>query len=111
MPRKYCASKYYLRVFACLILCSSFANAYSNADLTALKNGMPIKVKRLIDRQVACNHWGGEEPYDEARATEIKHAVEKLKCSTLEKDSDRLKKVYQLKPKVISAINKAKELY
>jgi hypothetical protein len=39
-----------------------------------------------VERKEGCNHFGGEEPYDKARAEEIKKAVEKLKCSSLDSE-------------------------
>ena len=90
---------------------SSLAQADFDADVLTLKKGMPNKVKKFIDRQIACNHWGGEEPYDKERLQEIKAAVDKLKCVNLEKDEKLLKKQHKSNPKVFSSINKAKALY
>jgi hypothetical protein len=39
-----------------------------NADLAALKRGPPPTAAAFIDREDVRNHWGGEEPYDKARA-------------------------------------------
>ena len=101
-----------LIVFAifCLLI-SGLAHADYDADLAAMKKGMPAKVKKFIDRQVECNHWGGEEPYDEERLQEINAAADRLKCNDLEKDEKQLKKTYKSRAGVISSINKAKEFY
>ena len=90
---------------------SSLAQADFDADVLTLKKGMPNKVKKFIDRQTECNHWGGEEPYDKERVQQINAVVDKLKCNNLEKDGKLLKKQYKSKPKVLSSINKAKALY
>ncbi len=102
---------YRVSFFGFLILFSGFANADYKTDLAMLKKGMPATVKSFIDRQIGCNHWIGEEPYDKDRAKEIADAVEKLKCNALEKDESRLKTAYKLRPSVIKAINKAKAFY
>ena len=98
-----------LAVF-CLLM-SGIAQADYDSDVATMKKDMPSKVKKFIDRQIECNHWGGEEPYDKARAQEIKAATDKLKCNDLEKDEKLLKKIYKSKASVISSINKAKEFY
>ena len=82
-----------------------------DADVLTLKKGMPNKVKKFIDRQIACNHWGGEEPYDKERLQEINAAADRLKCNDLNKDEIKLKKRYKSKPNIIKRINKAKEFY
>ncbi len=100
-----------MSIFTILLIFSGFAKADAEADITVLKNGLPISVQRFIDRQVQCTHWSNEEAYDKARQKEINAAGEKLQCRTLENDEVKLKKQYQSKPKVIKAINKAKEIY
>ena len=90
---------------------SSLAQEDFDADVMTLKKGMPNKVKKFIDRQIACNHWGGEEPYDKERLQEINAAADRLKCNDLIKDEIKLKKRYKSKPNIIKRINKAKALY
>ena len=94
----------------CLLM-SGLAQADYDSDVAAMKKGMPKAVQSFIDRQVQCTHWGNEEAYDEARQKEINAAGEKLQCRTLETDEVNLKGQYKSKPKVIKAINKAKEFY
>jgi hypothetical protein len=86
-------------------------NVYAgyNEDVAVINKGMPKSVKQFNRRQIECNHWGGEEPYDKARLKQINAAVAKLKCDALEKDEKKLLKKYKSQPDVIDSINKAKE--
>ena len=94
-----------------LSLISTQCLADYEQDMTALQKGMPSSVSKFIDRQVMCNHWSGEEPYDKERLQEINAAADRLKCNDLNKDEIKLKKRYKSKPNIIKRINKAKEFY
>lgn len=67
--------------------------------------GLPRDVTALLKRMDGCNHFGGEEPYDEARAEEISKAVNTLKCTDVENDKKNLMKKYKARPKIIKKIN------
>ncbi|MGB4813092.1 MAG: hypothetical protein WBP13_11520 [Methylophilaceae bacterium] len=99
-----------LFLFATLALSVNCIAGYDE-DVAIMTKGMPKQVKKVIERQVACNHWAGEEAYDDARAKEITTAVASLKCETLEQDELRLIKKYQSNAKVKSAIQQAKDFY
>lgn len=97
-----------------LVLLSVLAvNSYAgyDEDIAAMQKNMPISVKKVIERQVACNHWAGEEPYDAERAKEIAKAVNQLKCDTLEQDEAKLIKKYKTRADVKDAINQAKAYF
>jgi hypothetical protein len=96
-------------IFLCLCIFAT-RNSYAdyNEDIAAINKGMPKLVQQFNKRQIECNHWTGEEPYDKERANQINTAVTKLKCDDLEKDEIKLLKKYKLKPKVKESINKAK---
>ena len=96
-----------------LVVCGYFFlanNVYAgySEDLSAINKGMPKSVQQFNKRQIECNHWAGEEHYDEARGLEIAAAAKKLNCDALEKDEKKLLKKYKSKPKIIDSINKAK---
>lgn len=78
-------------------------------DVAAINKGVPKQVKLFNKRQIDCNHWAGEEPYDKERAKEINAAITKLRCDALDRDEKRLRKKYKTRPNVINSINKAKE--
>ncbi len=99
--------------FVILVTCGyifATTNLYAgyNEDLVAINKGVPKSVQQFNKRQIECNHWGGEEPYDKARSLEITAAVKKLKCDALENDEKKLLKKYKSKPNIIDSIYKAK---
>lgn len=71
----------------------------------------PSEAQLLIDRAINCQHWTGEDPYDEARGHEIETALTELKCDTLSLDHDRLLKKYRSERAVIEAIQGADREY
>lgn len=103
----------YLRYLVFFVL-SAFAGstfAGYEEDIAAIGKDMPKPVKKVIDRQIACNHWAGEEPYDAERATEINAAVTQLKCNKLDQDEAMLIEKYKSRPEIKSAINQAKAYF
>jgi hypothetical protein len=100
-------------LFLLAFVASTVASANELGDLPQVKeitNGQPEDVARLIERIVECNHWGGEEPYDKERAEQIRKAVEKARCGSLDSDEQALERTYKGNKKVFEAIGKAKEL-
>jgi hypothetical protein len=55
---------------------------------------LPPEVLAFIDRTEACLHWGGEEPYDEARKAEIEAAWKDLRCDDLKADHAEMRRRY-----------------
>ena len=94
--------------------CSLFWAAPLAADyqstMEALTRGLPSEAAGLIYRIVDCNHWGGEEPYDDARKTDIEAAMSRLRCNDLERDVAIARQRYATSPEVLDAIDKAKTL-
>lgn len=69
----------------------------------------PPDIAHYAQRRAACNHWGGEEPYDKARAAEIARAVAKLDCNALDADEKRLLRRYRSTPALRKVIRAARE--
>ena len=88
-------------------------NVYAgyDEDIAAINKGMPKQVKLFNMRKMECNHWAGEEPYDDERANQVDAAVKESRCANLDKDEKKLLKKYKSEPKVIDSINKAKVFY
>ena len=59
---------------------------------------------------VECNHWGGEEPYDKERAEQIRKAVTRARCGTLDSDEQAMGRKYKGNKKVLDAIERARKL-
>ena len=60
----------------------------------ALQEGMPTEVRDFIRRAVNCNHWAGEEPYNEERRAQMSAAVSSLRCRELDTDQKELRSRY-----------------
>ncbi|MDQ6683601.1 MAG: hypothetical protein M3Z16_00600 [Pseudomonadota bacterium] len=60
-----------MRLLAALLLLTP---AWAPAD-EAADARLPADVRSFLERREACDHWGGEEPYDKARAAEIARGV------------------------------------
>jgi hypothetical protein len=103
-----------IKFIAIMMICFGYlivhkVEAGYDEDVAAINKGVPKQVKLFNKRQIDCNHWAGEEPYDKERAKEINAAITKLRCDALDRDEKRLRKKYKTRPNVINSINKAKE--
>ena len=70
---------------------------------------VPSDIAAYIERRKACNHWGGEEPYGKARATEINRAMMKLNCGGLDADERMLLRRYRSTSAFLTRIRAAKD--
>lgn len=52
-------------------------------------------LSKFESRAENCQHWGGEEPYDQQRAAEIARAIRVQRCDALKSDGDRLLHLYR----------------
>jgi len=75
--------------------------------LAALRKGMPPDVSDFIRRAVVCNHWAGEEPYDEERRAQIAAAVQSLGCRALDADQVALRSKYSGNVEVLRRLRRA----
>jgi len=62
------------------IALSGCATSYSDTAVT-----------RFVERAEMCEHWMGEEPYDDARRAEIDRNLNELRCTTITRDGEALK--------------------
>jgi hypothetical protein len=70
----------------------------------ALQEGMPPDVRDFIRRAVNCNHWAGEEPYNEERRAQMAAAVSSLLCRELDTDQKELRSRYAKDSAVLARI-------
>ena len=70
----------------------------------ALQEGMPPEVRDFIRRAVNCNHWAGEEPYNEERRAQMAAAVSSLRCRELDTDQKDLRSRYAKDAAVLARI-------
>jgi hypothetical protein len=71
------------------------------------RDGTPADVVDFVERYGGCNHWGGEEAYNEERRKEIEDGAKRLRCDRLDADQRKLRKRYAHKPRVLGVINAA----
>jgi hypothetical protein len=96
-------------LFACAPLCH--ANDFDKLpEVRLLQKGMPEDVASWIPRMVECQHFGGEDPYDKARAEYLRKAIEEAGCAGLPEKEAFLRHKYINNPGVLNAIQKAKDL-
>jgi len=76
--------------------------------LAGLRKDMPADVSDFIRRAVVCNHWAGEEPYDDDRRAQINAAVSSLRCRELDADQATLRKQYAGQNEILRRINQSR---
>lgn len=74
------------------------------AKFNSYVKGLPQDAVSLLERVDGCDHFGGEEPYDEQRRKETLEAVTKLKCDSVDKDRDALLKKYKKQSPIVNKI-------
>ena len=77
--------------------------------LKALREGMPPDVSEFIRRAVICNHWAGEEPYDDDRREQINRAVKHMGCLELDADQKALRAQYASQGEVLKRISQSRK--
>ncbi len=77
-------------------------------QLVALRKDMPPDAGDFIRRAVICNHWAGEEPYDEERRAQINAMVQELRCRELDADQASLRKQYAGNAEVLRRIRQSR---
>jgi hypothetical protein len=91
--------RFALALVAAACLCLPAAAAWTPPDIAA-----------YAARRAQCDHWGGEEPYDKARAAEINRAVARLRCRALDADEKRLLARYRSTPAFLKQIRAARQV-
>lgn len=76
--------------------------------LAGLRKDMPADVSDFIRRAVTCNHWAGEEPYDEERRAQMAEAVASLRCRELDADQRALARQYDGNAEVLRRIRQSR---
>ena len=76
--------------------------------LAGLRKDMPADVSDFIRRAVTCNHWAGEEPYNEERRAQMAEAVASLRCRELDTAQRALAKQYDGNPEVLRRIRQSR---
>lgn len=69
--------------------------------LTQLAMTVPTDVFDFVGRRAMCEHWSGEEGYDDDRRTRIAGALAELRCETLDADETALRAKYADQPRLL----------
>src|SRR5262245_41233591 len=93
----------------CAVPAATLAADYQ-ATIEALTRDLPRDAADLIVRRIDCNHWAGEEATDKERGQEIKAAIDKLRCRTIEEDERVLRRLYADNPKVLRSLEQARSV-
>ena len=64
-------------------------------------------VARFVERAQMCEHWMGEEPYDDARRAEIDRNLNDQRCTTIRRDGEALKLSRKDRPEDLRRIDEA----
>ena len=64
-------------------------------------------VTRFVERAEMCEHWMGEEPYDDGRRAEIDRNLQDLRCATVRRDGEALKVGRRERPEDLRRIDEA----
>lgn len=64
-------------------------------------------VTRFVERAGMCEHWMGEEPYDDARRAEIDRNLDDLRCTTVRRDGEALRLSRKDRPEDVRRIDEA----
>ena len=70
---------------------------------------LPVEVRTLVERWENCWHFSGEEPYDDARAKEIRAAQDKW-CPNNDAERERLRVKWKDRADVQNALRKLDEM-
>ncbi len=68
------------------------------------KAKIPADVLAVLERIQDCTHYADEDAYSKERAAEIAKAMRLLKCSSLEKDKEKLLKKYKGNGEIVKVI-------
>ena len=94
--------KYAVAVLATLIAVQNVAIA---APDSAKIQSMPKSVNVFIQRYSACYHYAGEFNGDgSARDAQLNRQMAKLRCDTIEKDTQQFRKKHAANKKIMAAL-------
>jgi hypothetical protein len=80
-------------------------NVVAPEDLRQQVEQAPKDVAAFIERRASCNHFLGESPYDEERATFLAKARRDLRCARVSEDEGKLRRAYRDRPEVLRLLD------
>lgn len=88
-----------------LLFCGACGAHAPQAGETHASASLPVEVADFAHRRNGCEHFLGEDPYDAARAEEIRQQTTRL-CTGTDAELARLKRVYANDPAVTGLLNR-----
>ena len=82
------------------------ASVMTHAQVAQAIETAPAPVRAFIQRRQGCNHWSGEEAYDQDRAKEIAAALRQLRCREIEADGTALRRRYVRQPEILDLLTR-----
>ncbi|MGY0505396.1 hypothetical protein [Luteimonas sp. e5] len=99
--------------FLHMLLVAGLALAHTPAGQDSPTSGypeLPRDARRVAERSIACRHYADEfMGMGDARDREVNRQLGKLRCHSLEKDAERMRRKYRDDPEVLRLINEALE--
>jgi len=85
------------------------ANSWQ-ADLKVRLKSAPNDVEAFVVRRAGCNHFLGEFPFNEERAAFLERAIRRLRCDTLDREEQQLRRVHGGNPAILQLLDDAADL-
>ena len=79
-------------------------------DLRARVEAQPEAVRDFIERRAMCNHFLGEEPYDEERRRDLEQAIDELRCAVIEGDERTLRNLDAARPDILALLDETGDI-
>ena len=75
----------------------------SSEQELSLVEPMPADIRTFTNKRDECDHWRGEEPYDDERAKEISGAINDT-CTGTDDKLSKLRRKYKDRPSVLEVL-------
>jgi hypothetical protein len=70
----------------------------------------PPAVQEFVQRRAWCNHWSGEEGYDDSRRAQIERALGELRCGTVRGEELFLARHFAARPDIVALLRESREM-
>jgi hypothetical protein len=80
------------------------ANAFPSDEVRTRVESAPRKIAAFVTRRANCNHFLGEEPYDDERAAELEKTIRELRCKRIDRDERNLRRAYRGNSEVLQLL-------
>ncbi len=103
-PKSFSLSLNVIKLRICFCIFAAMFSLWASAAAN-----FPADVRKFIDRRDGCDHFRGEEPYDEERRQFLNKNMKNL-CTGTDKHLTQLKRKYRHKVLIIKKLNEYDEV-